>query len=185
MTSSTRDEEFVAFVVEHRPTLVKMARLLTAGDDGWAEDVVQTTLTRLYLAWARVRRADNRLGYARTSLTHVFVDETSRAHRRREVPVEEHRDRGAVTHDPDVRRIVLAALDGLAPRQRAVVVLRHWLDWDVAETARVLGCSTGTVKSQNAKALAHLRGLLGDALGDVLVATPGPTPSHPHSEEHP
>ena len=168
MTSSTRDDEFVAFVSDHRPALVGMARLLTAGDDAFAEDVVQTTLTRLYLAWSRVRRADNRLGYARTSLTHVFVDETSRAHRRREVSVDEHRERGAASSDPDLRSTVLAALDGLAPRQRAVVVLRHWLDWDVADTARVLGCSTGTVKSQNAKALAHLR----VALGDVLVTTP-------------
>lgn len=164
MRAAERDDEFVAFVAEHRPTMVGMARLLTAGDQAWAEDVVQTTLTRLYVAWARVRRADNRLGYARTSLTRVFVDETKRAHRRREVPVEVHRERGVEPPDPDLRRAVLAALDGLPPRQRAVVVLRHWLDWDVADTAQALGCSTGTVKSQNAKALAHLREVLGDGL---------------------
>ena len=55
---------------------------------------------------------------------------------------------------------MLAALATLAPRQRAVVVLRHFLDLDVAETARVLGCTTGTVKSQNAKALDRLRSAL-------------------------
>jgi RNA polymerase sigma factor (sigma-70 family) len=55
---------------------------------------------------------------------------------------------------------VLAALRDLPPRQRAVVVLRHWLDLDVTETARLLSCSTGTVKSQNAKALDHLRAAL-------------------------
>jgi RNA polymerase sigma factor (sigma-70 family) len=55
---------------------------------------------------------------------------------------------------------VLAALAGLPPRQRAVVVLRHWLDLDVAETAQILSCSTGTVKSQNAKALDRLRAAL-------------------------
>jgi RNA polymerase sigma factor (sigma-70 family) len=59
---------------------------------------------------------------------------------------------------------VLAALASLAPRQRAVVVLRHWLDLDVAETARVLSCSTGTVKSQNAKALDRLRTILEPAI---------------------
>ena len=59
---------------------------------------------------------------------------------------------------------MLAALADLAPRQRAVVVLRHFLDLDIAETARVLGCSTGTVKSQNAKALDHLRAVLEPAV---------------------
>jgi RNA polymerase sigma factor (sigma-70 family) len=59
---------------------------------------------------------------------------------------------------------VLAALRDLPPRQRAVVVLRHWLDLDVAETARLLSCSTGTVKSQNAKALDHLRAALAPAV---------------------
>ena len=59
---------------------------------------------------------------------------------------------------------MLAALATLAPRQRAVVVLRHFLDLDIAETARVLGCTTGTVKSQNAKALDHLRAVLEPAI---------------------
>ena len=52
---------------------------------------------------------------------------------------------------------MLAALAGLAPQQRAVVVLRHWLDLDVETTAATLGCTTGTVKSTNSRALAHLR----------------------------
>ena len=65
--------------------------------------------------------------------------------------------------DAELRTVVLAALAGLGPRQRAVVVLRHWHDLDVYETARALGCSVGTVKSQNARALAHLRRLLGPA----------------------
>ena len=65
---------------------------------------------------------------------------------------------------------MLAALATLAPRQRAVVVLRHWLDLDVAETARVLGCTTGTVKSQNAKALDRLRSTLEPA---ITVSTTG------------
>ena len=51
---------------------MRMARLLTAGDDAFAEDLVQTTLTRLYVAWPRVRRAGNPVGYTRTSLTHAL-----------------------------------------------------------------------------------------------------------------
>lgn len=160
MRAEQRDAEFVEFVTAQRTALLRMARLLTAGDEASAEDLVQTTLTRLYLHWARVRRAGNPVGYARTSLTHAFVDEQRRAYRRRELTTAAVTDRPAVEDDPDLGRAVLVALAQLAPRQRAVVVLRHFLDLDVAETARTLGCTTGTVKSQNAKALDRLRSIL-------------------------
>lgn len=172
MRDAERDREFTEFVTEHRDTLLRIARLLAAGDEAAAEDVVQTTLTRLYVKWRQVRRADNRLGYARASLTHTYIDETRRAHRRRETTVEhavgEREDAQVTTYDGELRAVVVEALASLAPRQRAVVVLRHWLDLDVAETARVLGCSAGTVKSQNARALATLR--------DALAPTVRPTP---------
>ena len=170
MRSADRDAEFVQFVGDERDRLVRMARLLTAGDDSRAEDVVQTTLTKLYLSWAKVRRADNRLGYARAALTHTFIDENRKAHRRRETLVD-HTAAGAAEKastgqaDVELRDLVHSALATLAPGQRAVVVLRHWLDLDVAETSRILGCSTGTVKSQNAKALARLREVLDPILG--------------------
>jgi RNA polymerase sigma-70 factor (sigma-E family) len=169
--STQRAAEFVAFTRAHRPDLVRTAALLCAGDEAFAEDVVQTTLTRLYLSWTRVRRADSPLAYARRSLTHAFIDEARRAHRRREATVADPAatlgaEPTSPVTDPELRSLVLAALASLGPRQRAVVVLRHWHDLDVAETARILGCSTGTVKSQNARALTHLRQHLGglDAL---------------------
>jgi RNA polymerase sigma-70 factor (sigma-E family) len=157
MRSTERDREFVDFATAQRAPLVRMARLLTAGDEALAEDLVQTTLTRLYLAWPRVRRAGNPVGYARTTLTHAFVDERRRGHRRFETTTDTITDRPTAAREPGLGDVVLTALRALAPRQRAVVVLRHWLDLDVAETARILDCSTGTVKSQNAKALATLR----------------------------
>ncbi len=165
MRARDRDAEFVEFVTAQRTAMVRMARLLTAGDEALAEDLVQTTLTKLYVAWPRVRRAGNPVGYARTSLTHAFVDERRRGHQRHETPtdqiVERAADRSVSPHDDtDLGHHVLAALAELAPRQRAVVVLRHWLDLDVAETARIMSCSTGTVKSQNAKALDRLRTVL-------------------------
>jgi RNA polymerase sigma-70 factor (sigma-E family) len=168
---SERSAEFVEFTRAHRADLVRTAVLLCAGDEAYAEDVVQTTLTRLYLAWGRVRRTDRPLAYARTALTNVFVDECRRAHRRRETltgdlpVVTDHRkpEDGA-----DLRAVVLQALGSLGPRQRAVVVLRHWHDLDVYETAAALGCSVGTVKSQNARALAHLRQVLGPT-SELLV----------------
>ena len=91
MRGTQRDTEFVDFVTAQRTALLRMARLLTAGDDAHAEDLVQTTLTKLYVHWPRVRRAGNPVGYARTSLTHAFVDEQRRAHRRRETPTAELR----------------------------------------------------------------------------------------------
>lgn len=161
MRDDERSAEFVAFTRAHRADLVRTAVLLCAGDEAYAEDLVQTTLTKLYLAWGRVRRADSPLAYARRSLTHVFFDELKRAHRRRErvvaEPASSSGDPAAPAGDPELRQLVLTALATLGPRQRAVVVLRHWHDLDVAETARILGCSAGTVKSQNARALAHLR----------------------------
>ncbi len=165
--STQRDAEFIEFVTAQRTPLVRMARLLTAGDAAAAEDLVQTTLTRLYVHWPRVRRAGNPVGYARTSLTHAFVDEQRRAYSRRETPTDSAIDKisDQPTHDDqDLAHTVLAALATLAPRQRAVVVLRHFLDLDIAETARVLGCTTGTVKSQNAKALGNLRAVLEPAV---------------------
>jgi RNA polymerase sigma-70 factor (sigma-E family) len=164
MRQDVRDDEFSQYVVAHRGRLVRTARLLTAGDHGAAEDVVQSALTRLYVHWSRVRRADDPVGYGFRTLTNVFLDERRRAHRRREVVTDDTPDGPEPLGDPETRSVVLLALEELAPRQRAVVVLRHFLQYDVAATARVLGCTEGTVKSQNAKALGHLRQLLGEAL---------------------
>jgi RNA polymerase sigma-70 factor (sigma-E family) len=164
MRESTRDADFSEYVVAHRVRLVRTARLLTAGDDAAAEDLVQTALTRIYVHWARVSRADDRVAYGFRTLTNAFLDERRRAHRRREVVTDAAPEHVASTADAETRHLVLEALAQLAPRQRAVVVLRHFLQYDVAATAQALGCSEGTVKSQNAKALATLRELLGTAL---------------------
>ncbi|WP_109509875.1 SigE family RNA polymerase sigma factor [Nocardioides speluncae] len=169
MRATDRDAEFVEFVAEHRPVLMQAARLLTAGDHAQAEDLVQTTLTKLYVQWPKVRRSDNPVGYARRSLTHVFIDEGRRAFRSRErvvaePPAPDARREEQVADDHELRASVLDALGGLPPRQRAAVVLRHWFDLDVDQTARILNCSTGTVKSQTAKALRHLRASLEPAV---------------------
>ncbi len=87
MKNSERSSEFVEFTRAHRRDLMRTAALLCAGDEAFAEDVVQMTLTRLYLSWPRARRATSTLAYARTMLTHAFIDETRRAHRRRETAV--------------------------------------------------------------------------------------------------
>jgi RNA polymerase sigma-70 factor (sigma-E family) len=164
MRQETRDAEFSEFVAAQRVRLVRTARLLTAGDHDAAEDVVQTTLTRLYVRWPRVQRADEPVAYCYRALTNVFLDERRRAHWRREVVTDDAPDSSAPEVDHETRALVLAALRDLPPRQRAVVVLRHFLQYDVSATAQTLGCSEGTVKSQNAKALSTLRTRLGEPI---------------------
>jgi RNA polymerase sigma-70 factor (sigma-E family) len=164
MREKTRDTAFSEYVAGQRVRLVRAARLLTVGDEAEAEDLVQATLTKLYVNWSRVIRADDPVAYGYRSLTNTFLDERRRAHRRREVVTDTTPEVADPTADPDTRRLVLEALEGLAPRQRAVIVLRHFLQYDVAAAAEVLGCAEGTVKSQNAKALAHLREVLGASL---------------------
>ena len=164
MRTSERDAEFTGFVGAQRPRLLRAARLLAVGDEAMAEDLVQTTLTKVYVAWPKVRKADDPVRYAHRMLTNAFIDETRRAYRGRERPEAEPTEPRATVpgpEDPTLRDTVLAALAGLAPQQRAVVVLRHWLDLDVQATAQALGCSAGTVKSTNSRALAHLRTSLG------------------------
>ena len=165
MTQSLRDEEFSAFVVRRRVGLLRSACLLTAGDPHLAEDLVQTALARMYVAWPKVRRSDSPDAYARRILVNAYIDEVRRPRWRREQSVAQPPDRAdsrlpglcAEAVDGDTIR---AALAELPRRMRAAVVLRHWMDLSVEETADLLHCSEGTVKSQTAKAITRLRGLL-------------------------
>jgi RNA polymerase sigma-70 factor (sigma-E family) len=168
MPRSTRDAEFSAFVRAHRAELLRSACLLTAGDWHRAEDLVQTALAKLYVAWPRVARTGTAVPYVRRIIVNAHIDETRRPRWRRERSVPEPPDRpdpsaagpglnGAEGADAEAVR---AALATLPPRMRAAIVLRHWLDLSVEESADLLGCSEGTVKSQTAKALARLRSAL-------------------------
>ncbi|GGN77938.1 RNA polymerase sigma24 factor [Actinoplanes lobatus] len=156
-----RDEQFHQFVVSRRAALVRTATLLTAGDAHLAEDLVQSTLTKLYVAWPAFQRADNPDGYVRRALVNALTDERRRWWRRSERPMAEVPDRAAAEHAGDVSDGLRAALRELPPRMRAALVFRYFYDLDVADTADALGCSEGTVKSQTARALDRLRTVLG------------------------
>ncbi|MER6974292.1 sigma factor-like helix-turn-helix DNA-binding protein [Nocardioides sp. NPDC000445] len=142
----SQDAEFEAFVRRHRAPLVGTARLLTAGDAHLAEDLVQSTLVKVYLAWGRA--SQHPAAYARRTLVNCLTD-----HRRRPFF---RREQGAVTL-PEAPVEDPAMVD---PELRAAVVLRHVHDLSVEEVADALSCSTGTVKSQTARGLDKLRALL-------------------------
>lgn len=141
-----------------RWTWLVQARVLLTGDAGHAEDLAQTVLVRVFASWARVKGAENMDAYT----MRILLNQNKNRFRKRRVvedltAVLPERGGGDVTARVDQRAVLLAALASLPKRQRQVVVLRYWEDYSEAETARVLGCSVGTVKSQAAKALAKLR----------------------------
>lgn len=157
------DEAFREFVVARWHALVRTAYLLT-GDHQLAEDLVQATLEKVHRAWHRIERRDVPEAYARRVLVHQAVS-WSRRRRVREVELTPAADRViAPARDAvEEQEAVWQLLAGLPPRMRAVLVLRYVEDQSEAETARLLGCSPGTVKSQASRGLAQLRGTLGSA----------------------
>lgn len=154
-----RDEQFRTFVSERSAALLRLAYLLTA-DHAAAEDLLQTALLKMYPRW---RRIDDPNRYVRRVLVTVAADEGRRAHRRRERVAADPPETVDLT-DPfgqtDDRHRLLAALAELPAKQRAAVVLRHWLDLDPAAAAELLGCSPETVRSQTSRGLDKLRAAL-------------------------
>jgi RNA polymerase sigma-70 factor (sigma-E family) len=153
-------------MVARQRRLLTTAYLLT-GDPYAAEDLVQTTLAKVYLAWDRVSAAASVDAYARRMLVNEHASGWRRLWRHREVISD------VITHDAPVdddqydgvRDALWQAVRALPTRQRAVVVLRYYEQLSEKETAEALGISTGTVKSQASRALATLRTELDDLTG--------------------
>ena len=153
---SERDRGFTDFVLAHRATLVRVAALLLSGDAARAEDVVQTGLVRLYLAWPRVR-PETVEAYARRCVVNAAIDDRRSPFRRRERVQANLPDVAAAESLYGDERATVALLATLPARMRAAVVLRYVEGLSVAETADAMGCSEGTVKSQSARGLEQLR----------------------------
>ena len=168
------DAEYAEFVHLSWPRLYRTAYLMV-GDHGLAEDLVQTALAKTYVAWPRIDDPNAATAYARTCVTNEALTWFRKRGWSSEVVGEPAEDRASTWEDPSTRPTVLAALRQLAPRQRAVIVLRYYADASVAETAQTLGCSTGTVKSQTSDALAKLRVLLGDSIVPATADLTGGT----------
>jgi RNA polymerase sigma-70 factor (sigma-E family) len=162
--SAESDEQFREFMRGRWPAMVRLAYGLT-GDLGHAEDVAQAAFARAYASWARVSGTGDPDAYVRR----IVINCNNSRFRKRRVaeslvdavpdrpggPWQRAADPADALSDSSA---LLKALRRLGPRQRAVIVLRFWMDMSEAETAAALNCSIGTVKSQASRALAALRG---------------------------
>jgi RNA polymerase sigma-70 factor (sigma-E family) len=152
-------DSFEEFVAGRYAALVRSAYLLV-GNRADAEDLVQTALSKVVPVWSRI--LDDPERYVRTVLVRESITRWRRR-RWREVSTAELPEAPAAPALDGIvadRATLRQALGQLSPRQRAVVVMRFYEDLSVAETAAVLRCSEGTVKSQSHDALANLRALL-------------------------
>lgn len=167
-------ERFDDFVHSCSYRLFRVGCLLTGGDTHRAEDLVADALARTYLAWPRIRSGDA-FGYARRILVNLHTDWWRRLRNRELITSGPPERADGTDHGADVARrdAIMRSLRRLTRRERAVVVLRHFLDLSEQETATELGVSLGTVKSTNARALAKLR-VSPDLAGPVRSATPTP-----------
>ena len=152
-------EEFDEFVRTCSHRLYRTALLLAGGDRASAEDLTAEAQARVYLAWPRVRVGDA-FGYARRVLVNLHIDWWRQMGRRRETVTDripDGPDRTDVGLDAARRDSVVRALGQLTRRERAVVVLRYYLDLSEQDIAGELNTSVGNVKSTAARALRKLR----------------------------
>ena len=154
-----RRADFDRFVADSTDTLLRTAYLIV-WDLGEAEDLVQETLLDVARRWPRVCRMEHSIAYARRILVNRALRGASRRTRRRhELIAEAPPERAADASDPgavDAYDELMHALAMLPPRQRAVLVLRYFLDLPEAEVAAAMKCSLGTVKSTASRGLARL-----------------------------
>ena len=150
-----KDWEFEEFAVARTPQLYRSAYLL-CGDRYGAEDLVQETLAKVYVKWGP--RIDNPAAYAQTTLVRTFLSQRRRRSSH-ELPYADLPDSASV--DPaeasDLRLSLQEVLEGLAPLDRAVLVLRYSEDLAVDEVARLLGLSPGAIKNRSMRALERAR----------------------------
>lgn len=160
------DESFREFARARTLALRRMAYLLCQ-DWHLAEDLVQTTLIKLYRVWPRVHPSPVIDNYVRQVLLRCWLDEQRRPWRRRErrdgvvpEPSDSRLDPASAPAGNGLSDLLIRALGEIPPRQRAAVVLRYCADLSITDTAAALRCSEGTVKSQCTRGLAALRAVV-------------------------
>ncbi|GEP36615.1 RNA polymerase sigma factor [Nocardioides psychrotolerans] len=155
--TAARDAEFTAYLQARQARLLRTAYLLT-GDKHQAEDVLQTSLAKLYLAWDKVRDRDSVDAYVRRIMVNENNSLWRRGWRKREFTTEVLPEAPVTdTYDEGLGAALWSVVQSLPPKARAVVVLRYYEQLTEAETADLLGISVGTVKSQCSRAIATMR----------------------------
>ena len=152
------DAAFSDFVAARQGHLRRIAYAL-CGHWHKADDLLQTALTKLYVAWPRIRHEGNEEAYVRQIMVRANIDESRRPWRR-ERPTDTVPEHATEPSQVEERSALFAALQELPEMQRKVIVLRHWLQLSVAEAARELGIAEGTVKSHSSRGLAALEVVL-------------------------
>lgn len=153
------DDGFEDFVSVRYGELLRTAYLLTGAQHA-AEDLLQTVLLKAMRRWSRI---DEPVAYLRRALANQSASRWRRVGRRSELLSATVPDRPASGDSAEnvvARDELLTALGTLPGRMRAVLVLRYWEDLSEQDTAAVLGCSVGSVKSQASRGLARLRSVL-------------------------
>ncbi|GAA3964780.1 SigE family RNA polymerase sigma factor [Actinomadura viridis] len=152
------DQSFAEFVTARGTALLRTAALLCGAHQD-AEDILQTALEKAYRHWKRLDPDSDPEPYVRRILVNLVISRSRRWKVLREIHMAKPPElpTTSATHAVELRGTLMEELNRLGPRQRAVLVLRFWEDLSEAETARVLGCSVGTVKSQASRGLARLR----------------------------
>jgi RNA polymerase sigma-70 factor (sigma-E family) len=158
--SRGRDAEYTEYVAARLSYLRRLAAVLC---DDWqrADDLVQAALVKLYVHWGQVRAASHTDAYARAVLVREFIHDRRSTWAKRVHLSGQVMDSPAATVDHDAALDLRAAVAALPARQRATLVLRFYCDLNVDQSAEILGCSPGTVKSQTARALDTVRRALG------------------------
>lgn len=160
-------EQFAEFASTRNAELFRCALLLT-GEWHAAEDLVQETWATVYRKWPRVCSAEQPVAYARRMLINGFL---SSRRRRSSTELATATVPEVVVHrgDPALRATLLVALGSLDSRDRAVVVLRYWMDLDAATTGELVGCSAEAVRTRARRALVKLRDVLSDDLEHLMA----------------
>lgn len=166
MDDAERTADFTAYVMAREHALARLAYLLTGNRDA-AEDLLQNALAKVYRHWYRVQASERPDAYVRRIMVNENNSRWRALLRRHESPsshvLEVLEPPAMVGLDPAAALDLWSQVRALPARQRAAIVLRYYEDLTEAQTAEVLGCSVGTVKSHTSRAISALRTRMSEA----------------------